>query len=326
MPLEGSITPAGGTSPSVASTPGSTIITSLGGAEAPPTPPPAAPVETKPAETPPAPTKPPEVESWRLAALSQKEKAAREAAAQAKADREAAAQERAAANQLREEMRQREAMYRQDPMRLLQDHGFDYDSVTRFVAQGGWSPEQQQAAREAARDQAIRELARQQQADREALQKQREADAQAAREREEQTQAQAREQAVVEFKQEISDFVNAEPDTYEMVRLAGPNAIEQVFARIEEHFEKTGQRLPTKDAAEQVEAALVAEAEKIIEASKKLRSKFAPPPPPPGPAARTLSNDLKPTPAAAPPGGRQETEAERRARVTAAIEKAWGHR
>jgi translation initiation factor IF-2 len=326
MPLEGSFTPVSGTS-ATSATPAPTVISDLGSAVAPPdvVPVAPAPVVEKPPETP-VPTRPPEVESWRLAALSQKEKAARESAAAAKADREAAAKDRAEVENFRQQFAQREAGYRQDPMKLLTDFGYDYNTVTQFVAQGGWSPEQQQAAREAARDQAIRTLAQQQQADRQAIQAQREADAKAQTDAQAQAQAEAQTNAVAEFKGELKSFVDAEPDTYEMIRLAGPNALEAVFDKISDHFEKTQTRLSNKDAADAVEAALVAEAEKVIEASKKLKSKFAPPAPVRAPVSRTLDNGMRPPPTGAKPvASEAETEAQRRARVVANINKAWGH-
>lgn len=319
MALEGSITPAG--VPAGTPTPSIGKVV-FGNAEAPPVAPPAP--EPKVEEK--APEAPKEVESWRLAALSQKEKAIREQAAQAKADRAAAQAEREAVQRERQAYAERQNVYRQNPLQLLQDHGFDYDGVTRFVAQGGWSPEQQAAAQQAAQVQAINELARRQEADRQAFIAQREADLKAAQEREEQERTQAEQEAVAEFKQELADFVKAEPDAYEMISLAGPNAMDAVFTRIEEHYQKTGERLSNKAAADAVEADLVAEAERVIAASKKLKSKFAPPPPPPAPppVTRTLTNAMKPPVAAAPPA--HENEAERRARVTRQIEQAWGRR
>ncbi len=324
MPLEGSITPASGSSVTSV-TPPSTIISSLGGAVAPPDVAPPAPapvVEEKPA----APAKLPEIESWRLAALSQKEKAARDHAAAAKADREAAAADRAEMQRFKEQMQQRENTYRQDPMRLLQDYGYDYNAVTQYVAQGGWSPEQQQAAQLAATRQAVQELARRQDADRQALAAQREADAKARADAEANARTEHETQAVAEFKGELKSFVDAEPDTYEMIRLAGPQAMEAIFDRISEHYEKTQTRLSNKDAADAVEAALVAEAEKVIEGSKKLKSKFGPPPPaaPPPPVTRTLTNQMRPPPVASTPA-QPETEQQRRDRVLGQINKAWGH-
>jgi hypothetical protein len=319
MALEGSITPAGG--PATAPTPSVGKVV-FGNAEAPPVVPPPAP-EPKAEEKAPEPVK--EVESWRLAALSQKEKAIRESAAQAKADRAAAQAEREAVQRERQAWAERQSIYRQNPLQLLQDHGFDYDGVTRFVAQGGWSPEQQAAAQQAAQIQAINELARRQEADRQAFIAQREADLKAAQEREEQERTQAEQEAVTEFKEELSSFVKAEPDAYEMIGLAGQGAMDAIFARIEEHYQKTGERLSNKAAADAVEAELIAEAEKVINASKKLKGKFAPPPAPPPPTTRTLTNAMKP-PVAPPPTGHTESEQERRARVTRQIEQAWGRR
>jgi hypothetical protein len=110
------------------------------------------------------------------------------------------------------------------------------------------------------------------------------------------------------------------------VLFRSPQALEAIFDRISEHYTKTQTRLPNKDAADAVEAALVAEAEKVIEASKKLKSKFGPPPPaaPPPPVTRTLTNQMRPPPAASTPA-QPETEQQRRNRVLGAINKAWGH-
>lgn len=324
MPLEGSFTPVSGT-PASSATPTPTVLKDLGSAVAPPSLPP--PEPEKAPEAAPAPAaKPPELESWRLAALSQKEKAARESAAQAKADREAAAKDRAEAQQLREQLAQRDRVYRQNPMQLLQDYGHDYNGVTQYVAQGGWSPEQQMAAQLAAQEQAIRALAQQRNQDLQAAQAQREAEAKARTEAEAASRTEQETQAVADFKGELKTFVDAEPDNYEMIRLAGPQAVEAMFDRISEHFEKTQTRLSNKDAADAVEAALVAEAEKVIEASKKLKSKFAPPPPAPAPppVTRTLTNQMRPPPVAAAPS-KPETEQERLDRVLGQINKAWGH-
>jgi len=317
MALEGSITPAGvpaGTpTPSIAKV----VFT---GPDAPPVVPPPAPEPE--AVKAPEPLK--EVESWRLAALSQKEKAIRESAAQAKADRAAAQADREAVQREKEQWAQRQNIYRQNPLQLLQDHGFDYDGVTRFVAQGGWSQEQQAAAQQAAQVQAINELARRQEADRQERIAQREADQKAAADRETEEKTQSEQEAITEFKQELSDFVKAEPDAYEMIGLAGQGAMDAIFARIEEHYQKTGERLSNKAAADAVEADLIVEAERVINASKKLKGKFAPPAPPPAPVSRTLTNAMKPPVAAQP--AHPENEAERRARVTRQIEQAWGRR
>jgi hypothetical protein len=325
MPLEGTISPASApVAPQVGGAgPGVTTVKFTDGGTAPPMPPPA-PAEPK-VEAPPAPVK--EVESWRLAALAQKEKALRETAASAKAERAAAEQARNETLQMRQEFANRQQAYRQNPMLLLQEHGYDYDSVTRYVAQGGWSPEEQQAAMIASQQRAIQALAQQREQDRQEDAQRRADEQRQASERQTQAQKQAEASAVQEFKQELHDFVKAEPETYEMIGFAGENAMAMVYGKIEEHYQKTGQRLSNKDAADAVEADLVKEAERVVAGSKKLQSRFAPQPGPaaPAPALRTLSNNLQ-SPPKPPEVPQHETESQRRARVTAAINQAWGRR
>lgn len=326
MPLDGTISlaPAHNAPTIGGAAPAPTATVKFSDGTAPPTPAPV--VETPEAPAAPEPVK--EVESWRLAALAQKEKALRETAASAKAERAAAEQARNETLQMRQEFMQRQQAYRQNPLLLLQEHGYDYDAVTRFVAQGGWSPEEQQAAMLASQQRAIQALAQQREQDRqEDAQRRAEEKAQGEAQRAA-AQKQAESSAITEFKEELSTFVKAEPDAYEMISLAGPNALEMVYEKIEQHYQKTGQRLANKDAADAVEADLVKEAERVVAASKKLQSRFAPaaPPAPAAPAVRTLSNSLNTPgkPPAGPPAG--ETESQRRARVTAAIQAAWGRR
>jgi hypothetical protein len=343
MPLEGTIRPVS-TGPAVGAPGTSTQVVKFsdGGAAPPsiPTPEAAAAAAAekaaseKAAAEAAASARPPEVESWRVAALAQKEKAARDAAASAKADRAAAESIRAQIEQEKQRFAQQQALYRQNPMALLQDHGFDYDSVTRYVAQGGWSPEQQQAAALAQQQAQIQALAQRQQ---EGL---KQIEERLAKERSESEAAQAASQkqreeaAVADFKAEIGSFVKAEGEAYEMINLAGPNAIEQVYKTIRQHFEASGERLSYKAAADKVEEELFTEAQKIVEASKKLKSRFAPQPAPPPPARVPPSPGLGgargvPPPAAAAPVAAPaertgpETEVQRRQRVTREIEASW---
>jgi hypothetical protein len=290
MPVQGTFTPVGtpsspGGTAANAATPSQSTV-KFGSNVAPAVEPPPPVVEEK------APEPVKEVESWRLAALSQKEKSIREQATAAKAERAAAAADRAAIVQAQREWQEKQAQYRQNPMLLLQEHGYDYDSVTRYVAQGGWSAEEQQAAQLARQQAQIQALAQARQEDQRSAQAQREADQRATQEAQAAARKAAEESAVTEFKGELKAFVKAEPDNYEMIGLAGENAMEMIYNRIEEHYQKTGQRLSDKDAADSVEKDLVEEAEKVIAASKKLQRRFAPTPPPlpQVPANRTLTN------------------------------------
>ena len=295
--------------------------------QAPPTPVPA------PAEGAAAGARPPEVESWRVAALAEKEKAIRETGERAKADRAAAETLRAQIEQEKQEFVRQQTFFRQNPMAALQAFGHDYDSLTRFVAQGGWSPEQQQQAILVQQQEQIRALAQQQQ------ESVRQIEERLSKERSDNESAQANAQkqreeaAVTDFKNEIVGFVKAEGKAYEMIGLAGQPAVDQVFDEVRVHFEKTGERLSLKDAADRVEQGIIDEAMKVVAASEKIRARLggglpparvAPPPGlgghqgmPPPTSARPLQQQAQQGP---------ETEAQRRQRVVKEIEEAWQRR
>ena len=91
---------------------------------------------------------------------------------------------------------------------------------------------------------------------------------------------------------EVSEFVKAKPDDYELINLYDAGAYVQAFIRSE--HARTGKILDTKTAADKVEALL----EEKAAQSKRLKAKLAPPPPAPEPKPapkaplRTITNEM----------------------------------
>ena len=73
------------------------------------------------------------------------------------------------------------------------------------------------------------------------------------------------------FQNEIEDFVESNPDRYELIQANEANDI--IYDVIEEHYNDTGRILDIEEAAEAVENYLEEEAEKIFKLGK-FRSKF----------------------------------------------------
>tara|TARA_R100001594_G_scaffold65689_3_gene99920 strand:- start:13 stop:885 length:873 start_codon:yes stop_codon:yes gene_type:complete len=73
------------------------------------------------------------------------------------------------------------------------------------------------------------------------------------------------------FQNEIEDFVESNPDRYELIQANEANDI--IYDVIEEHYNDTGRILDIEEAAEAVESYLEEEAEKLLSLGK-LRSKF----------------------------------------------------
>lgn len=336
MPIEGTITPA--SSPAPISGPGTftpSTPTAPHGAEpqkpveaaAPPTAD-GGKLEAKPqldADGEPVETKKEDGdEAWRLAALANKEKAARKRAEEAKQAEQGLKALKAEIEAREARLKEMETLqtarmseYRSDPLKLLRDFGLDYNQVSEFVARGNWTPEQAAAmqlknAQETAAK-AASEVA--------ALRKeQQEREAQLRKElgqREVQSRQQQEAQAVASYKNEIRSLLEAEPEVYELSLRDPDNAVEAVYAYVDEVFEQTGKMPTTKQAADYLENKIFEQLSEVISKSKK----FAPKQDKPAPA-RTLSNRMAPSGSAADTTNRQrETENERRARVIADIEK-----
>ncbi len=272
-------------------------------------------------------------EQWRAEAAArayQKDRAARqrlEAAraleARVKGEAEALAK-REAALKAQEEQR---TVWRQNPTELLRAHGFNPEAALQFMLNGQQlTPEQKLAATVDARlaeaerrtqeelnrirdEEARRELSRQEQS----------------KKAEEEFRAKEAEFAVAEFKQEIADFLEADPGYKIVTRLAGARGVDAIFDAIDEEFRNTGKRITTKQAADKVRGQLIQQAQEVIadqEVAEQLGVALRsgqPAAPGRAPPPRTLTNSLGP---ASNQGQvqRPETDAEKRARVTAQIE------
>lgn len=358
MALSGTITPVTNTGTPVQ--PVAVLKGDIGGAQgmAPPTtqdrgqPPPAAlppaatpppvaaappPVGEKPPEgqaatPPPAGEKPPEgqappqePESWRLAALTQKEKAAREARAEARAAEERATsilrqveEKEARVKDFQTQFDQRRGMYARNPLLLLQDHGIDYNQLSEFVAKGGWTPEQQAALEKQQIAQGVQitqaevQKLRQEMVDREAKQKE-DMEARA-------TEARAAEVKAAEnrFRRSITDTLKAEAAEFELCNEDLDNSTGVIYGAIEKHYNDTGKILSVKEAATALENQIFDRLSGVVSKAKKFEALRAPPPQQamkPRAQARTMTNGPNGTtaPTAGPPTS--ESPAERRQRV-----------
>lgn len=74
------------------------------------------------------------------------------------------------------------------------------------------------------------------------------------------------EQTVTGFKNEINQFVDSDPEAYELI--AANNANDLIYEVIEEQYNETGNILEMKDAADAVEAYLYDEAQKLLKLKK----------------------------------------------------------
>lgn len=138
--------------------------------------------------------------------------------------------------------------------------------------------------------------------------------------------SQQQEKAVYDnFKQQITEFVNADPETYELTIARGAHTI--IFDVIAEHFKATGNVLPVQDAAQMVENHFLEEYKSMSSLKKvaSLGTKTEPVKPSPAkPGAKSApplsTSTTKATPTAKDPPKR-ETHEERIARIAKKIDE-----
>jgi hypothetical protein len=267
----------------------------------------------KPEGEPAKPEEPKELESWRVAALVQKDKAIRERAEAAK-KMEAALAEREAKLKEQEEIRSnKDKAFRANPLLALKELGWDYNNLSEFVAKGGFTPEQLQALELQGIKEQVKTTQEMLVAQRQALEEQRAADLKAMEEREVASRTAEEQRAVQDFQNDIKQVIEASPEEFELLNQARDASVRAIFSRIEKHYETTGKQLSVKDAAAAEEKLIFEQLQKIVAGSKK----FAAAAPAPGQRrapSPTLSNKGTVVPAATEGQGR-ETEAERRRRV-----------
>lgn len=248
--------------------------------------------------------------SEKLAAIAKRDKAAlmRMRAAQAKetdiAQREA-------------KLKDLEAKYSKkpaNPIDALIAAGFSYKDATDFVLNG----------EKMTPDIEVKKI-------RSELDEYKQSEAEKQRQRDEQalTFAKQQEQEVIEnFKNEIADFIEANPSDYELIKMH--DGQELVFATINEHFERTKQAgrpkiMTTKEASDLVEQHLFEKIEESLAKASKLKSKYGAQPEKKDGApvsvsnpAKTLTNSMSSSAASTIPA---RTENERIQRALAALEK-----
>jgi len=201
----------------------------------------------------------------KFAALSRKEKAlrAREAEMEQRyQDLEAkfkALEEQSQPKEPEEEPIDR--LLRKNPLKALEKYGWDYNKLTQMQLEDGNLPTdiQMQIMREELENKYEDELKK--------LREEIETDKQS-REEEKYNQV------INNFMNELTDFVSEGGDDYELIR--ANDAIELVYDVIEEHYNSSGRILDKKEAADQVEAYLQEELQKVLKSSKKLGSLLQP--------------------------------------------------
>ena len=92
--------------------------------------------------------------------------------------------------------------------------------------------------------------------------------------RESDARAQSLKAVVHETKTDIAKTINEKADTFEICKLNGQAAVEEVYALMEGYFSEHQQILPVEKAVELLEDFLYKEQEKLITGSKKLQARF----------------------------------------------------
>jgi len=268
-------------------------------------------------------------DAWRLAQLAQKDKLARQRSEEA---RRMEARARAAQEEIRkqqeafearlQEFEQRQERWRRDPAALLRDNGFNPEAALQFMLNGEkLTPEQQAAALVDAR---LREAQRQQQAEAAALREELARNQKTAEEQrrraEEAERNQEAEAAIADFKGEISEVIQADPEAYEILGQMGERGVNAVFDHIDKAFTETGKRMSVKQAAAEMENMAVEDAREWLGKSKKLAGLAGAPFRAAVP--RTLTNRIAASPGPAPQPQPGETSAQQRDRVRAVVEAA----
>lgn len=192
--------------------------------------------------------------------------------------------------QKEQEIKTKEAEYKayQADQKLMNDNilawlekkGYGFDKLTQLALNDGKKPAEMQ----------VQEL-------REQLEREKQE-----REEAEKTRAQkSYEEQKTNFVAEISDFISANAEAYELTSVAEEPA-ELIYNVIEQHYKKTQRVLPIKDAVELVEKHFETEMDTKYSKLKKIQAKFAPKEPvvePKTPVAQPRSQTITNSQAAA---------------------------
>lgn len=250
------------------------------------------------AEKPPAKEAGPEAR--RFAVIARKERALLEREREAKAvaaaaDRRVREMEAqlAALTKAEAERAERKAAYRRNPILALQDAGVSYEAITKAIlADGEPGPEAIRGDVDALRE----ELA----AERQRIADELAARDKAAKETQRRAAERERTEAMAQVREEISETVSGDPDRYELLGLAGDEGQRLVLQALEAHFQSTGKAISYQEAADQVEAHLTEQAQRLLK-TKRLGAAVPKPPSPglgavgaaPTPPARTMASEAE---------------------------------
>lgn len=283
---------------------------------------------------------PEQYEAWRVEALARKEREATQARLALKTERETLARERDAHAAREAQMAEREkrisdvekrlSSYRYNPHLALQDlaaYGVSFEQLAQAVAQGMATPDQIAAAEAASARREVEEF-RREQAAREQREQETERDREQREQREQETARQrtererqearqrAEETATREWQSELKAVIARDPEAFPLVAARlDRGALDVAFGWAEQFLQKEG-RVPTNEEVLQaVEADMEAD---VDAASRALAGRQRRPAAPPA-----SIGGLRPGPAAPAPAG-PSSEADRRARALAAIDRAFG--
>jgi len=167
---------------------------------------------------------------------------------------------------------------KKDPLKTLEEIGYSYEDLTKMVLNDG----------QMSQDMQMRLMREEMESDYKSKFEELE---QKLTQKERQEEEAKYQETLNSFKADIKDFVNSSED-YELIQ--ANDAVDLVYDVIEQYYEENGRILDTAEAASQVEQYLEEELQKVLEKSKKLKSRLTPAAPAPqAPQQRqspTLSN------------------------------------
>ena len=193
----------------------------------------------------------------KFAALSRKEKEIRQREQQYQESMKKYEAEKSELQKWREEKEKGESAIqrelRENPLKFMEKHGISFEELTKMqLNEQNPTPEMLiKRTREELESGYKQELAE--------LRK-------AMKDKEEQEETKKYEQTVSGFKSQINDFVEANADTYELIKIN--NAQDLIFDVISEYYEQNGRILSIEDAAKFTEEELEVEARKVLEAKR----------------------------------------------------------
>lgn len=224
------------------------------------------------AKTPPAAADPKPIEAAKPD--PEKERMSRHFAALSKRDRQLSDRERSLKDRESKytDFEQKDKIYRDDPLALLQAYGHNLDAVVKRAANGGKMTPEDQAKK------ALDEI--------EKFRKERDDDKRTqeeAKTKKELDDAKAQESSAVQsFKDGARDFIEANKEKFP-ITARYPEHVELIYNIVDQVHAESGQIMEFDEACDYAEKALEKEAEALLEVPK-LRDKITPPDPKASPA------------------------------------------